>query len=138
MTKARFLCPQLRRQSALSFVLHLAGVAPPGIQCPFDLYKICKLDFLLLEVKKASTMEVNLLLGDCQSLLCEAFEVLWKGCLLFANRFEEFSRGKDNLDKIGKPQISLLLFGFVFVVVMIVKSYGFYQTCICYDRRLYI
>lgn len=65
-------------------------------------------------MKKASTIEVSLLLEDWQSLPCEAFEVLQKGCLLFANRFEEFSRGKDNFSKIGKPQISLLLFGFVF------------------------
>lgn len=65
----------------MTFVFHLAEVSPPGIQCPFDFYKVCRLDFLLLEVQKVSTIEVSLLLGDYQSLPCEAFEVLQKGCL---------------------------------------------------------
>ena len=62
----------------MSFVFHLAGVAPCGFQCPFDFYTVCRLDFSLLEVKKASTIVVSLRLGDCQCPPFErkAFEVL--------------------------------------------------------------
>lgn len=112
----------------MPFVFHLAGVTPCGFQCPFDSYTVCRLDFSLLEVKKARTIVVSLLLGDCQSLPLERkdFEVLQKGCLLFTNQFEEFSREKDNFSKICKPHIFLLLFGLVFVLGMIQKSYGLY------------
>lgn len=74
-------------------VLHLAGFAFPGIQCPL-ISKVCRLDFLLLGVKKASTVEVSLLLGDCQSLLCEAFEFFRKVVCCLSTGLENFLEEK--------------------------------------------
>lgn len=54
---------------------------PPVFSAPLISTNSVGWIFLLLEVKKASTIEVSLLLGDCQSLLCDAFEVFQKGCL---------------------------------------------------------
>lgn len=122
----------------MPFVFHVAGVSPGGFQCPFDFYTDCRLDFSPLEVRKASTIVVSLLWGDCQSLPFErkAFEVLQNGCLLFTNLFEEFSRGKDNFSKICKPQISLLLFGLVFFLRLVQKSW-IVLDLFPSDRRLY-
>lgn len=143
--KQHFLALGLRRQNAMAFVFHLAGVTPCGFQCPFDFYTVCRQDFSCLEVKKASTIVVSWFLGDCQSLLFErkAFEVLQKGCSLFTSLSEEFSRGKDNISKICKPHISLLFFGLLFLVFcccsgIIEKSYGLYLDLLPSGRRSYI